>query len=71
MKLLLVEDDTKTVQLVQKGLTSEGYVVDIAMTGEDGLHLASGGRKSKISVATSAPPRPRKKFPSIIPAKLA
>ena len=55
MKLLLVEDDTKTAQLVQKGLTSEGYVVDIAMTGEDGLHLASSGQYALILLDVTLP----------------
>jgi two-component system, OmpR family, copper resistance phosphate regulon response regulator CusR len=40
MKLLVVEDDTKTVQSLQKGLTEEGFVVDVCRDGETGLHLA-------------------------------
>jgi two-component system, OmpR family, copper resistance phosphate regulon response regulator CusR len=34
MKLLVVEDDTKTVQSLQKGLTEEGFVVDVCRDGE-------------------------------------
>ncbi|MEZ5479069.1 MAG: response regulator transcription factor [Thiolinea sp.] len=40
MNILLVEDDTATASFIQKGLTEQGYVVDHAAEGEDGLHLA-------------------------------
>jgi len=40
MKLLLIEDDPKIVSFVQKGLQEEGFVIDSARDGEDGLYLA-------------------------------
>ena len=40
MRLLVVEDEPKTAQYLQKGLTENGFVVDIATNGVDGLHLA-------------------------------
>jgi two-component system copper resistance phosphate regulon response regulator CusR len=40
MKLLLVEDDLKTVGILRKGLAEHGYAVDVAATGPDGLALA-------------------------------
>lgn len=40
MNILLVEDDTATASFIRKGLTEQGYVVDHAADGEDGLHLA-------------------------------
>lgn len=40
MNILLVEDDTATASFIRKGLTEQGYVVDHADNGEDGLHLA-------------------------------
>jgi two-component system copper resistance phosphate regulon response regulator CusR len=43
MKLLLVEDDPKTMAALQKGLAENGFVVDAAATGDDGLHLARTG----------------------------
>jgi two-component system copper resistance phosphate regulon response regulator CusR len=43
MKLLLVEDDPKTMAALQKGLAENGFVVDSAATGDDGLHLARTG----------------------------
>ena len=55
MKILLVEDDPKTALLVQKGLTSEGYVVDLARTGEDGLHLALSGQYALVLLDVMLP----------------
>lgn len=40
MKLLVVEDEVKTGEYLQKGLTEAGFVVDLAHTGLDGHHLA-------------------------------
>ncbi len=41
MKLLLVEDETKLAEYLRQGLGEEGYVVDVAHDGVDGLHMAS------------------------------
>lgn len=41
MKLLLIEDEIKTVDYLKRGLSENGYVVDAATNGVDGLHLAS------------------------------
>jgi two-component system copper resistance phosphate regulon response regulator CusR len=43
MKLLVVEDEVKLAEYLRKGLTEEGYVVDVAHNGVDGLHLAMEG----------------------------
>lgn len=40
MKILLIEDEPKTVGYLRKGLTEEGFVVDTAGNGTVGLHLA-------------------------------
>lgn len=40
MKLLLVEDDLKTVDILQAGLTENGFDVISAPTGDNGLELA-------------------------------
>lgn len=40
MKLLLVEDEPKTVAYLRKGLIEEGFVVDVAADGDHGFHLA-------------------------------
>jgi two-component system, OmpR family, copper resistance phosphate regulon response regulator CusR len=40
MRILVVEDETKTADYLKKGLSENGHVVDVAHHGEDGLHLA-------------------------------
>lgn len=48
MKILLVEDEIKTVDYLKRGLSEQGYNVDVAMDGLDGLHLASTGEYDAI-----------------------
>ena len=43
MKILIVEDETKTGEYLQKGLKEAGYNTDLARDGRDGLHLALTG----------------------------
>ena len=40
MRLLLVEDDAKIASFIIKGFRAEGFAVDYAEDGENGLHLA-------------------------------
>ncbi len=40
MRILLVEDDRKIASFIIKGLKSEGFAVDHASEGEQGLHFA-------------------------------
>ncbi len=40
MRLLLIEDDQKIAMFICDGLKQEGFAVDHADNGEDGLHLA-------------------------------
>ena len=40
MRLLVIEDEVKLAEYLRKCLTEEGYVVDVAHNGVDGLHLA-------------------------------
>ena len=40
MRILLVEDDHKIASFIIKGLRAEGFAVDHATDGQDGLHLA-------------------------------
>jgi len=42
MKLLLVEDDPHSSASIAKGLREEGFVVEVALDGEEGLLLARG-----------------------------
>ena len=43
MKILLVEDEAKTATFLKKGLSENGFVLDVAEDGETGLHLATEG----------------------------
>lgn len=41
MRILVIEDEARTAEYLQKGLTESGFVVDVATTGTDGLHFAA------------------------------
>jgi two-component system copper resistance phosphate regulon response regulator CusR len=43
MRLLIVEDEPKTGDYLHKGLSENGFVVDVARNGVDGQHLALNG----------------------------
>lgn len=55
MKILLIEDESKTSSYVAKGLTENGFVVDVAANGEDGLHLALTGTYDLIVLDVMLP----------------
>jgi two-component system copper resistance phosphate regulon response regulator CusR len=40
VKLLIIEDELKTAAYLGKGLSEQGYVVDVSNDGEEGLQLA-------------------------------
>jgi len=40
MKILIIEDEIKTAKFLKKGLVEAGFVVDVALDGLDGLHMA-------------------------------
>ena len=40
MKILVVEDEPKAAAYLRDGLAEHGFVVDVAVNGDDGLHLA-------------------------------
>ncbi|RKS75428.1 DNA-binding response OmpR family regulator [Motilibacter peucedani] len=43
MRVLVVEDEARMAQALQRGLRAEGFAVDVAGDGETGLHLAREG----------------------------
>lgn len=43
MKLLLVEDDPRAARALERGLREEGFAVEVAFDGEEGLFLAREG----------------------------
>jgi len=57
MKLLVIEDEIKTASYLQRGLVENGYVVDLAHDGEDGLHMALSGKYDLIVVDVMLPGR--------------
>jgi two-component system copper resistance phosphate regulon response regulator CusR len=40
MRILIIEDEIKSADYLQKGLTESGYQVEVAYNGVDGLHLS-------------------------------
>ena len=40
MRILIVEDEKSLADIIKKGLEEEGYAVDVAYNGEDGLFMA-------------------------------
>jgi two-component system OmpR family response regulator len=40
MRLLIVEDEARMATALQRGLVAEGFAVEVALNGPDGLHLA-------------------------------
>jgi two-component system, OmpR family, copper resistance phosphate regulon response regulator CusR len=57
MKLLVVEDERKTAAYLEKGLQENGFVVDVAGDGEDGLHLAQTGNYDLLILDIMLPQR--------------
>ena len=57
MKILVVEDEEKTVAFLRKGLTENGFVLDVANNGDDGLHLARTAHYDLIILDVMLPRR--------------
>jgi two-component system, OmpR family, copper resistance phosphate regulon response regulator CusR len=55
MRILVIEDEAKTGDYLQNGLTEAGYVVDVANNGIDGLHLAQEMRYDLILLDVMMP----------------
>ncbi|WP_454722468.1 MULTISPECIES: heavy metal response regulator transcription factor [Cupriavidus] len=55
MKILVVEDEPKTGEYLRKGLTESGFVVDLAVTGADGLHQGVEGEYDLIILDVMLP----------------
>ena len=48
MRVLIVEDEKKVAGAVRRGLEAEGFAVDVALTGTDGLWMATENRYDAI-----------------------
>ena len=55
MRILLIEDEKKTVRFLAKGLREDGFIVDIAMDGDTGLELARATRHDLFIVDVMLP----------------
>jgi len=57
VKILVVEDEKKAAAYLRKGLGENGYVVDLASDGEDGLRLARAGSYDLVILDVMLPGR--------------
>ena len=57
MHILVVEDDRKVASFIQKGLSEEGYVVDVAADGDEGSLKAFVGEYDVIILDVMLPER--------------
>jgi two-component system OmpR family response regulator len=55
MKLLVVEDEEGIATSLKKGLTADGFTVDVAGQGLDGLHLAQENTYAAIVLDIKLP----------------
>jgi two-component system, OmpR family, response regulator len=57
MRLLVIEDDAETSSYLAKSLRESGHVVDVALDGESGLHLAQTATYDVLIVDRMLPKR--------------
>lgn len=57
MRLLVIEDDENIARFLQKGLREEGFAVDVARDGEEGLFLAREVDYDLITLDVQLPKR--------------
>ena len=55
MRILVIEDERKTRAFLAKGLREEGYTIDLAEDGEEGLELAQRARFDLLIVDVMLP----------------
>lgn len=55
MKILLIEDEIRAAVYLQQGLAENGYAVEVANTGTDGLHAAVNGDHDLIILDVMLP----------------
>ena len=55
MRVLIVEDDQRIVDFVQRGLKAEGYVVEVARNGHEAVALGSEGQFQVIILDLGLP----------------
>lgn len=55
MRVLLVEDDERIVDFVQRGLKAEGYIVEVARSGLEAIALSTEGKFQTIILDLGLP----------------
>ena len=55
MQILLVEDDQRSVDFVQRGLKAEGYMIEVARSGMEAIPLATEGKFQAIILDLGLP----------------
>ncbi|MDP3589997.1 MAG: response regulator transcription factor [Methylobacter sp.] len=55
MRVLLVEDDERIINFVQRGLKAEGYVVEVARSGQEAIALGTAGKFQTIILDLGLP----------------
>ena len=55
MRILVVEDEPNAGEYLRKGLSEAGFVVDLAKTGPDGLHLCDEGEYELVVLDVMLP----------------
>ena len=54
-RVLLVEDDERVADFIRRGLKAEGYAVELAVTGQEGIWLATEGQFQTIILDLGLP----------------
>jgi two-component system OmpR family response regulator len=57
MRLLVVEDDPRLSDVLRRGLTEQGHVIDVAGDGESGEQWAAGGAYDAVVLDVNLPKR--------------
>jgi two-component system copper resistance phosphate regulon response regulator CusR len=57
MKILIIEDESKTAAYLRRGLQENGFVADVASRGDDGGHLATTGLYDLVILDVMLPGR--------------
>jgi DNA-binding response OmpR family regulator len=55
VRILVVEDDVRMAGLLKRGLEEEGYAVDVAPNGEDGVWLGTENEYDAVVLPTGLP----------------
>lgn len=66
MRLLIIEDDEKTVRALKSGLEKEGFSVATAQTGEDGFFLLNSESFDVVVLDWMLPGRDGVEIPKIL-----